>query len=352
MKGVLWLTMQEGWENSTFLLKYHPKYYKKVQVPTTDLQDRKIYRKIKRIKVISSVDIPDFSRFHEGLIVSAFKGHNHHIKEVTPHESRVLKYFPNISNYVLCPQILSSWRTFVRLIKIKELTIEFSSIKATSRMLAFGRMQTVKDFQWRFWSNFVKLKTLTCLSLHIYNDFDQDAVKFLSILNSHTTSLAHLHSFTLFLTHFDTLLHSKFDLFNLFTFITNLKIHELSFSSLHQFLQYLHSFTSLQNLNILKTLKHPNEPEVHENLSYLKSLSHLNRLSHIDLTLNFSSSITLQTFLDSFLLPASLTSLKLNFYETKWTSIIPSEQISNLNPFSAALGTFTFKKIFSKFQGK
>jgi len=333
--------MDEDWDNRVLLLKYQPKFYRKVQFSPSDLQEKKLLTKLQRIKVIQSLENLSPKNTNLPSILSAFKSQRHQVKKLALSHPNVFSHFPKVSNYTFSLKDLKSWKVFLKQIHIEKLGI----IRPSNDSILTAR-RNIQSFQLRFWSHFEKLRNLKSLDIRLYQKFDKELYDFFVRLNSHKIILESLGHFSLFLNYLDAPSHEDLGFVNIYKNLTSLRIHELSYSSLGKFLRNLENCGRLSYLNLLKTFKHAQEAEGSVNLNFLRSLSCLSELKNIDLAFNLNSCLLLSHFLDCFSLPKEIISLKISLYETDWK---PIDQLdTSKSPQRFFESQDSFKKFYEK----
>jgi len=310
--------MDEEWDNRVLLLKYQPKFYRKVQFSHSDWKDKKLCCKFRRIKVIQSLENLTPRNNPTSLILSAFKSQRKQLKKLALSSPVVFQHFPNVSNYTLSLKDRKSWKIFLKQIHIKNLGIIRPSTDST--MNPRRNLKPIKGFQWRFWSHFEKLRDLKSLDIRLYHKFDTELYDFFVKLNSKRTALESLNSFSLFLNYLNAPPQDDLDFENIYKNLTSLRIHELSYSSLEKFLKGLENCQRLSYLNLLKTFRHAQEEQDTADLTFLKRLGGLQNLETIDMAFNLNSQALLSHFLEHFSLPKKILSLKISLYETDWNN--------------------------------
>ena len=332
MRKILWLTMDEEWDNRVLLLKYQPKFYRKVQFSHSDWNDKKLCCKFRRIKVIQSLEnlTPHYNP--TSLILSAFKSQRHQLKKLALSSPIIFQHFPHVSNYTLSLKDPKSWKIFLKQIHIKNLGVIRPSTDST--LNPRRNLKPVKGFQWRFWSHFEKLRDLKSLDIRLYHKFDTELYDFFVKLNSQRTVLESLSSFSLFLNYLNAPLQDDLGFINIYKNLTSLRIHELSYSSLEKFLKGLGNCQRLSYLNLLKTFRHAQEEQDTGDLTFLGQLSGLRSLETIDMAFNLNSQALLSHFLEHFSLPKKILSLKISLYETDWNNSEDNNLFENLQDFN------------------
>lgn len=319
---LVWLRMDELYENTQFLLKYLPKYYTKVEFQASELQDGRVRSKAKRIKIIKSLNIKDYSNRTKTRILNIFQTHKHTIKSINLSDPTLLPFFPQLSKYTLNAKSFLSWKGFKHLTEINVLTLEFSTI--LWRSLGHQSHRALRHFEWNFWNHLTMLKNLKHFHLQIYNKFDDQVHNFMNRLNRQTLFLISLKTLTLFLNSLEMNVPNEFSFINIFKQMTALKIHEAAFQTLQCVLKYIDTFQNIRSLSIFKTVKGVDEDEGMVNLEFLQYLQNLPMLKTLDMAWNFSMESCLNHFLKFFTLPKNIRSIKLNFCETRWDTIIPA----------------------------
>jgi len=156
--------------------------------------------------------------------------------------------------------------------------------------------------------------------------FMLDILKRLSAMKNLLTSLQDLALFLYYIDSFSA--YNVVELNILCEFSTAIKIHELAFTSIQQFLDQIENFKKLKTLIILKASA-PEDEENCSNFKYLEKLEQLENLESLEISMNFNAKNTLTRFLKAISLPTSLMAAKLNFYEITWES---SQEDFTINP--------------------
>jgi len=330
MKTVKWFTVDPTSHQTHSLLKHHPKYCHKLHFTSSNIQTRKVFTKIRAIKVIKSLDVPCYEPEMRPLLLSALKSQRNCLKKLSMKDPALVKYYPRIETYLLCSKGLHSWRVFLQLIHLKILTLECPYIKDPKGSHIGKELGRVKGFYWRFWQHFERLKVLGDFHVSLYNKIDSDLLGFLKKLNVMEEKLNSLRSFSLFLSHIDVASDVDLNFENIYQHLTSFRIHESSFMVIQKFLRNVRHFQKLESLNILKNLSYPEDDKDPADFGFIKHFSQLNRIKTMDILINFGSSTNLLNFLEHFSIPEPIVSLKLSFYEADWSALLSSDQLENL----------------------
>ena len=325
--------MDENSDSLKTLPKYNNCYFHKIDCQVSDLQTAKIRSIFKKIKFVRALEIKDYCRQDINLVTSIFKSQRKNITSVSMNDSSITKRFPKLKRFLLNAQAYWSWRTFITLQNLESLTMEFSNI-FLFRFLGGPPKKTLKYLNWRFWSHLNNQKNLQNFDLQLYNRLDPEIYTFLQKLNTQTTFLESLHSFTLFLNHLEITISDSLEFKSVYKHITSFKIHEVPFATLEKLLAYIGQFQNLQYLSLLKTVKGRHEENAKVNLAFLQDFQRLHQLKTLDLALNLNLETCMITFLKHFTIPQQLTTLKLSFFETNWTVLIPNFHDENFKAFN------------------
>ena len=343
------LRMDDAYENTQFLLKYSPKFYTRVEFDISELQNKKIMRKTKLIKIIKFLYIKNYSPKHHNLIKQTFAHHKHQIHSINLPDPSLLKCFPKITKFSLLTKDYTCWRAFLHLIDLKTLLIEFSSNMLRDQSPTEREKYALSRYlQWRLWNHLTKLKILKNIYIQIYNKFDRKLHQTLNRFNNCKPLLESLQTLSLFLHHLHLEnVEEELNFLDIFQKITVMKIHEVPFATLQSFLTNIESFQSLTSLCILQTIGAPGvliyeEKNVKFNVdfAFLQRLKSLEKLRILELAFNLSSPEAITSFLNNLTMPAQIQKIKLNFCETNWKSIIQQndksfEENANLLNFYA-----------------
>jgi len=333
MKKIHWFTMSSRSSDIHFLLKYHPKYYYKIYFSSSNFQKPKILAKFKSIKILRSLENPDYVTEDRDLVLSAFKSQRHCLEQLDLKDLALIDYFPKITTFYLCLKIYTSWRIFLKLRNLKSLTIECPYVRDIKNSPFAKRTGRIRDFYQRFWRHFAGLQNLKDFHLHISHKLDPEILNFLVKLNSLEESLSSLENFSLFLSHIDLLDSDEIvnlDLESLYKYLTCFKIHESSFLTMQTFLQHLDQFERLEHLNILKNIHHPGDQSLAVDFTYLTKFQQVTHIKSLDILISFGSGLNFLNFLEHFTIPQSIISLKLSFYEADWACLLSNSQLHNL----------------------
>ena len=335
MNTVKWFTTDSSSHNIHFLLKYHPKYYHNLHFTTSDLRKPKVFTKIRALKVINSLDVPNYEAKARSLVLSALKSQRDCLKDLNMKDPALVKHYPRIETFLVCSNVLISWRVFLRLRNLKTLKLECPYLTNPESSRIAKELGKIRSFSWRFWQHYEKLKALENFHVYLYNKIDTDLLRFLAKLNSLKDELGSLRSFSLFLSHIDVRSNFDLDFESLYKYLTSLQIHESSLKTIGKLLKNVRRFQKLESLNILKNLTYPEDDQDTVDFSYSKYFLQLNRMKSLDIFINFGSSSNFLNFLEHFSIPECLISLKLSFYESDWSALLSSSQLNNLKNVNA-----------------
>lgn len=320
---LLWLKMEDQFDNTSFLRKYAPKYYTKIDYDLTELQKPNFLKRTKACKIIRQVKIKNYSSNKKSLILHALKPKRKLIHNIEgPHKLPFLHHFPLLQSYALNVLSVRSWRAFVNLTHLQKLKLDFKM--STVRCLQeLNSGKSGHYLQWRFWNHMGKIKTMKHLYLHICHRIDSFLYNFLEKLSMQNPLLSSLEDSTLFLNYIeDQDLSHTFQFPSIYKQITTLKVHELSHCMSSRLLAHLGDFEKLQNLSIIKTMKGPEELAQSMDFSFFNHVEKLKNLNALELLINLDSKTDLLNFLQAFNLPQSLQTLKLIFHEIDWNSFV------------------------------
>ena len=328
MKTVKWFTADPSCHNTHFLLKYHPKYYHKLHFTTSDIQKRKIFTKIRAIKVIKALEVPYYETDIRFLVLLALKSQRNSLKNLSMRDPLLAKRYPRVETFLLCSEVLDSWRVLLQLRNLKTLTLECPYIKNSNNPHVPKGLGKIRSFSWRFWQHYEKLKALENFHVYLYNKIDADLLRFLEKLNSLKGELGSLRSFSLFLSHIGAISDVDLNFENLYKYLTSFRINESSFKMIEKFLKNVRSFQKLESLNILKNLSYPEDDRAPADFCYLEDLLQLKQIKTMDILINFGSGQNFLNFLEHFSIPESIISLKLSFYEADWSALLSGNQLT------------------------
>jgi len=328
---VLWLKMNEAYDNLQFLIKYAPKYYSKVDYDAADLCKSKVLLKTRAAKIIRAATIQSYSKEKKGVVLKALKSKRRYMKQIEGIKQDAMINFPFIERLVLCVQDYPSWRTFLGLIHLKSLTLESYNLSAGSQL--FTDEKVIRYINWRFWMQFSKLMKLKHVYCHFYNQIDLLLEKFLMKLASRESSLSSLSSLMLHFNYIENpVVSGEANLTQLYKYVKSLKVHECSSRTLQYFLENLKQFKNLTELSLLKAVEETQRDEFMD-LKFLSNLQGLNQLAILEISLNLSLIKNLQSFLECFTLPASIVNVKLNFHEVGLKKLLKEELESEIIRF-------------------
>ncbi len=310
---VLWLKMNEAYDNLQFLVKYAPKYYTKVDFDMSDLSKAKVMQKTRATKIIRAAGIQSYNDKKKGVLMKALKTKGKYIKQLEGVKMDAVKKFACVNKLVLCFQDYFSWRAFFHLTQLESLTLESYSLSTGSPL--FKNQKLMRYLDWRFWKHasdkFKKIKFVYC---HLYNQVDGQLENFLIKLSRKQDILSSLSSLMLHFNYIENPISNELDLSQLYKSTKSLKVHECSSKTLQYFLENLNQFENLQDLSILKAVEEIHRAETMD-LESLSNLENLKKLDSLEISLNLNLTENMQSFLENFTLPASIANIKLNFHE-------------------------------------
>jgi hypothetical protein len=347
-KKPLWMNMDEAYENTQFLLKYFPKYYYKVEYQMSEIKNKKIYDKTKRVKLINKFFVQDYNESGQAKIIDLVKNSRKSVKCNNFTDSRIQRSLPKITKYRLEVQKPDSWKTLARSLSVKELTVEFCGANLLRMNDAKKKGILQRNLNWVFWRILLKLRKLKKFGLLITNDFSRLIADFFQKLNQLALFLKSLDHFSIILNCIKLEQSSSFDFLNIFGRVNNLKILELNNSLFERVLQTQH-LVELRSLTLIKTTFLPGDnDEVSLDFAPFRNLKDLSNLQTLELSLFLKTPNSFKSFLESFSLPDSLKSLNLSFHETFWKD--PGLGIDF--DFSNNPQSFTSQKLFADFYKK
>lgn len=320
-KKVLWLTMDEAFENAQFLLKYCPKYYSQVDYDISELRDGRVFSKNKRIKIARAVNIRDLTSSKRTFVLNAFQMQRNNIQRTNMTDPLILKELPQLSKFSFSNNSLLQWRVILRSLSIKDLALQLSDT-SLSKLGERNKKKLSKYLSFRLLDHFFKLRQLKSFSVQIYNQFELETFEFLNKLNALTHFLESLTSLTIFLNHLKVVKVDSFDFKNIFRYVTDLRIHEIIAPILQRILNNISQFENLKSLNIMRTIEIPQDHNIPLTLSLSDNNQKLSKLRELDLSFNLNSPQCLTNFLKSFIVPKSIGSIKISFYEPKWSLFV------------------------------
>lgn len=315
--------LEEHASDSKTLIKRFPKYFCRVQYNALEFSNKLILSRLRRAKIIRTLCIQDFDRSYRDRVACSFIHQNKSIRSINSTSKKVLCRFPLVNTFFLSICNLSSWRSFQSLIHLKSLGLEFSSIFHFRPK----QQKVLENLKYKFWKHLDRLIHLRNFSIDINHELSSEIIDFLCVLNSRKKFLCELDSFTILLNHVE--IKQEYDLRfpDIYNYTTTLRIHEVPFITIKNFLKHLRDFKRLTFLSILKsTITHSNDQDAESiDFTFLGELEGLPRLTSLDLAINLSPKFHLQRFLNNFTLPNCLESMKLSFFETPWKSIFNTE---------------------------
>jgi len=344
-KKLLWLKMDETYDKITFLLKYAPKYYTKVEFEASEVMRYPIQSKIKRIKVIKQVSVTECTEAESGAILGILKAKNKQIKIFDGVKSHLLQNFPVLESYKLRMQDLVSWRVFLRSLHLESLEVE------SSRLLYFQNKRhhspiIINYLKSRFWTYVEKLSKINKFQLHVNNFIDDPLIDFLQRFSKLQTRLQSVKSFVCTFNYVGNLAEYNPDFSNIFPYVTVLKTHELSYQSQKKLLMNLPSCKNLKSLRILKVMPDNNGAGNDDrSFNYFNRLVELVKLQALDLSINLGSYEATLSFFESLCLPKSIKNIALDLHEVNWSALTPMAKICSSDIFKA-------NKICAKFYQK
>jgi len=322
-----------------YLLKYAPKVHRTLPCQISDLKNHKVTHKIKKLKILKAFNIKDYNQESKDLVLKTFLPLKNYIKEISVTNPTIQRHFPRLSTFVLNVKSLSSWKTFSMLLHIRSLTTEFVNDLTKCKAPKAMHPRAVSNLNHFFWRHLSKLNCLRHLSLHLYNQFNQQLFKFFSRLNSLDSLLTSLKTLTLFFNHIEITYPYNFFFPNIYKSLTILKAHESSLNSIQKLLVNPELFQSLEFISIIKTVRDFEEDFLEDtirgteiaqasgnNLAYFdffEGLGVLKKVKEIDIAINLSTESAFLSFLSKFTLPKSVRAIKLNLYETCWGALTP-----------------------------
>ncbi len=308
---VLWLGMNDAYANLSFLQKYAPKYYSEVDFEIADLQNHQILSKTRSVKIIRSVKIHDYTPNQKGLVIKAFRNKSKTLQRLTGPDIDLHERFPNLQQFRLFSEDLSSWRAFLRLKHLKSLTMESAAldIETAGDLKAFGRLK------WRFWVHISEMKSLRYLSCNFYGIITISNYHFLQKLATFWRFLSAKKTLTLDLNFLEDQTFEAFDLDQLYQQVNVLKAKELSPSVFTRFLGNFQCYQNLQELSILQVLILEENDKPQPALICLKNFGILNELKTLELSFGFSAEKDFFSFLENFALPPNIQNIRLSFHE-------------------------------------
>ena len=308
---VLWLGMNDAYANLPFIQKYAPKYYSEVDFEISDLQNPQILSKARSVKIIRSAKIQDYTRDKKGLVIKALRSKSKTLQSLKGSDLDLHDHFPNLQQFRLLTESLSSWRAFVRLKRLKSLTIESVAleIETAENFKAFGR------FKWRFWAHVVEMKSLKHLSCNFYGIITTSNYHFLQKLSSFWGFLSSLKTLTLDLNFLEDQNFEAFNLDQLYQHVSILRAKELSPSVFTRFLGNFQCYQNLQELSILQVMILEENEKPQPALVCLKNFYILSKLRTLELSFDFSAEKDFTSFLENFSLPLNIQNIRLSFQE-------------------------------------
>jgi len=309
---VLWLGMNDAYDNLPFLKKYAPKYYSKVDFEIADFQNHQILSKTRFIKIVRSAKLQDDIYLgKEGLVLKALGNKSKFIQKFKDPDLDLHYYFPYLQHFSLSLENLSSWKAFLSFKCLKSLTVESSALELetakTSKALGL--------LKWRFWIHLPEMKNLRHLSLNFYSSITCSNYQFLQKLATFQKFLSSLKSLTLNLNSLEDTTSQLFNLDQLYQHVTVLRANELSSGVFTRFLGNIQNYKNLRELSILQAMIMHRDESLLPFFVCLKDLQSLSQLTSLELCFDFSDSQCFTLFLQNFSLPGSIKNIRLSFQE-------------------------------------
>jgi len=315
---VLWLKMNPAYDNLSFLIKYAPKYYTKIEHDIDDFKSNRIMSKIRLTKVIRSATINEYEQDKKGILLRALNTKSKLLKRVKGLDPHVEKRFPYTTKCHLSIQNVPSWQVFSNLLHIESLTIESNPEETESS-------KALQFLQWRFWSHLPKLTNLKKLQLRLHCEIDPAMQNFLAKLATLQAFLSNLQVFSVFINLVEITDPQNFHIEGLSPHITSLQVCELPFDTFKKFLENLELYKNLRKLVILRTTNNfcPIEKQIF--IPTFQKIQSLKYLENLELSLDLSSNQDLEIFLQNFSLPKSLKKVQLCFHAVNLSNFDPYE---------------------------
>jgi len=308
---VLWLGMNDAYDNIPFLQKYAPKYYSAVNFEISDLQNRQILSKARSVKIIRSAKIQDYTPDKKDLVIKALRSKSKTLQSLKGSGLDLHDNFPNFQHFRLLTESLSSWRAFLSLKHLKSLTIESSAleIETAGNLKAFGR------FKWRFWAHVLEMRSLKHLSCNFYGIITNSNYHFLQKLGTFQRFLSSLKTLTLDLNLLEDQTFEDFNLDQLYQQVSILRAKELSPGVFTRFLGSFQYYQNLEKLSILQVMILEENEDVQPVLACLKNLCTLTELKSLEFSFDFHTGKDFAIFLENFSLPPNIQDIRLCFHK-------------------------------------
>jgi hypothetical protein len=303
-------------DNLSFLIKYAPKYYTKIEFDIDDFKSNRIMSKIRLTKVVKSVTIHEYEPEKKGILLRALNTKSKLLKKVKGLDADIEKHFPYTTKCQLLIQSISSWQVFSNLLRIESLTIESNPEETESS-------KALQSLKWRFWSHLPKLTNLKKLQLRLHCQIDPALQDFLTKLATFQPFLSNLKIFSLFINVAEITEMPNFHIEGFYKHITSLQVCELPYDTFNKFFENLELYENLRTLIILQTTDNFSPIEI-RTFQKIKTLKHLENL---ELSLDLSSTRDLEIFLQNFSLPKAINRVQLCFHAVNLSNFI-----SNDNP--------------------
>jgi hypothetical protein len=308
---VLWLGMNDNYDNLSFLQKYAPKFYSKVDFEISNLQNHQILSKTRFIKIIRSAKIQDYTSYKKGLVMRALRNKSKTLQRLKGSDLDLHKNFQNLQQFRLLTGSLSSWRALLSLQHLTSLTIESSSLEIETA----GNSKAFERFKWRFWAHIPEMRNLKRLSCNFYGIITTSNYHFLQKLGTFPRFLSSLNTLTLDLNLLEDHTFEIFNLDRLSQQVNILRAKELSSSVFTRFLGNFQTYKNLHELSILQVMILEESKNPLPALVCLKNFHTLNELQSLELSFDFSDEKGFGIFLENFSLPPSIKNIRLSFQE-------------------------------------
>jgi len=313
---VLWIGMEENYDNLPFLRKYAPKYYSKVDYDISDFKNNQVLFKTRLIKILRSANIQEYTNDKKELLLKALKSKSKCLKKLTGLDVDAHYYFPHITQYTLSVGSLSSWKSFLSMRDLKSLTIEFSLIESENSAEAAQNTKAILCLNWRFWAHLSEMKKLSHVYCNVHSIIDSSICRFLEKFGTRQERfLSSLKTFSLFLNLLEDKISSNetFNFEQLLRHVTSFKTNELTSSIFTRFLGDVQVYKNLDELNILQVMNISEGANPQGLFKCIKNVQFLGELKTLELCLDFSSFQDFTSFLESFSLPVGIKNIRLSF---------------------------------------
>lgn len=303
--------------------KYFPKYIRHLAVDIKSLDDGRIIRRLKSIKVIHSITSLGIRSSSKSFILNLLQGKRRYIRCLRGFNQDISKYFHSLSHINLKVYIFNSWRSFLFLRNMKTLSLNFDKDFYVGDKMA--KKKIAKKLRWRLKTHLMHLNTLQNLQL-VYSDYTRFfAYIILRFLNDLPQFLERLKVLKIDVARSR---YIEIDSYNvqlqrIFKCINEVSIGNISSLTSDYLIRNMKHFANLVNLH-LSFVKLEDEDGIQAwSFERLKSLKDLCRLTVLDLEVYLHSKKLFISYLQNLRFPESLESVTFAVREFAWETIFP-----------------------------